>query len=32
MHQEHKARRVREQWDWRERVAGEAATGLRAQA
>ena len=32
MHQEHNARRAREQWGWRAWVVGEAATGLRAQA
>ena len=32
MHQEHNARRAREQWGWRAGVVGEAATGLRAQA
>ena len=32
MHQEHNARRAREQWGLRGRVVGEAATGLRAQA
>ena len=32
MHQEHNARRARKQWELRARVAGEAATRLRAQA
>ena len=32
MHQEHNARRSHEQWEWRARVAGEAATRLRARA
>ena len=32
MHQQHNARRARQQWGWRAWLAGEAATRLRAQA
>ena len=32
MHQEHNTHRAREQWEWRARVAGEAAARLREQA